>query len=337
MNKKLTKMLKKEKKYTLDTYTILVPKLKKNRIVLPFLILFFAVTIVFILDTMGVVDLELNFILYFIAFMLFVAFPLSTIKEYRKEILIVTPELLIRRSDSKVYEIVDIDNITSFMANDEMIVVSDRRDSLEIGLVKYERYIPILVEILESKGKTFDKGSDFMLRPIEIICDGQTIKVQDIKEDETNVERITRKLTSRYNYVTPGFISQIVPKNSVVQKAYVKGNDLYLEVNHLEINGEHPDNTSFGAIQVLSGVMVFLDVNMTHLSKKAGNERNIPYNDIDISLDYFISQLERSVVFEWKFNNQQADLIFTVGVGKIKTAIEFEEIVVGWVKEKNSK
>ena len=334
MIKKLTKMLLRDNDYTLETYTILQPTIKRSKIIKPFLILFAVLTVLFALDVSGTLVIGFNFILYFLSFLLFVAYPLSTINDYAKEVLIVTPELFIQRVSGKDFKTIVIDEINKFNFDEESIQLTSGETLLELGLKKYEHHIAIIIEVLESKGKTFDKEKDFMVRPVIIVCDGETVTVKDQKVKATNTEKITYKLASKYSVVTPGFLDQVLPRNSIIYKAYIENKDLYLELNQLEINGEHPENTTFGPIKVINCVMIFENIELHSMAKRQENTRAFKYKELTPSLELLLEEIKTGVISEWRFKKTNADIIYAVGIGSVKTNMSYTGVIVAWEKQK---
>lgn len=332
--KKLTKMLVRDYDYELSDYTILQPNILRSKIYKPFLIIFALITIVFLLEVFGVIDINFNFILYFFAFAIFCAYPIANNKIYAKEVLIVTPELFIQRVGSKEFKLVEFDSITSFDFSEQEILIGQEEVELKLDLKAYEDHIAIVVEILESKGKTFDKEKDFMIRPVEIVCNGETIYVKDLKLKATKEEELTYKLSKKYDYVTPGYLGQILPKNAIIYDSFVKDGDLYLELNQLEVNGEHPENTTFGPIIVVNCVIVFENVKLKELAKREENTRKFPFADLELSLDVLTSELDKGVISEWRYSGKKATFVFAVGVGAVKATFDYKEVIVAWQKEK---
>lgn len=334
MINKLVKMLLKKYDYELNTYTVLHPELPANKLIKPFFAIFGVITVVFVLDVVGVLNIDFNFILYFLAFVLFVAFPLSRQKDYKGEVIIVTPELLIQRVSSKKFVVIEIDKIKKFKATEIDFTVSIDDQEIRVGYEKYMSSIESLVDILEAKGKTFDKEKDYMKRPITIVVNGSTIEIVEHDEDETEEEKLTHELHKEYSVLTPGFLSDILPRDSIIYKAFVKDGNLYLELSRFEVNPGHPENTTFDPITISDGVLIFLNPDVEELLRRTENDRKASYIALDPEIDIMVEDLKDGIISEWRFKKGKADFVFAIGVGAMKTTIKYDQIIVGWNKQK---
>lgn len=333
MIKRLTKLLEKQYDYILNEYKVSESIKKPNKFLKPGLILFAVSAVLYGLQLAGVIEF-MNFILFFVSFILFVAFPLSKRQGYQKEALIFTPKYLIKRISRKEFTVISYNKITSFSHSENAIILKENGTVLELELTKYPNDLEILIDILEAKGKTFDKEKDYMVRPIEIIISDGVIKIEDLKLKETNTETITKSLFEKYNSLTPGFIREIIPKNAILYEVEVKGKDLYLTMSHFDVNGGHPENTSFNSISVEDCIMIFENYKVKEFLKRDSNEKGTKYDVVEITEENVISYLKKAVVHEWKFNANTATFIFVVGVGSVKIEFDFTEVIIGWNKVK---
>ena len=101
------------------------------------------------------------------------------------------------------------------------------------------------MDILEAKGKTFDKTKDYMVRPIDIIIADGEVKIVDVKITESTIDKIVAEHYGSYEMLTPGFIDDIILLNSVIEEAYFKDSHLYMKISRIEVKPGHPENTLF--------------------------------------------------------------------------------------------
>lgn len=330
MIKQLNKKLLKTYDYQLDEYKILKPdNPKKNRN-----LIFFAIFAVFIflhlLQLLEVYNFHLNFIFDFIMFAVFVVYPLSKQEFYRKEVFVVTPKFFIKRDSRKEYSIINIDKIDCFDFSEEGIKVCQQDTTIILDFKRYKDCFEVIIDILEAKGKTFDKKKDYMIRPIKIRVIDNKIVIEEIKQEETSTQTITGKLSDRYKMLTPGFIKEIIPKNAIIEKPYFKENTLYLEMSHLEVGEEHTENVGFSSINVEDCIMVFEDVKIIELFEKPTNDRNSKFDALELNKELMVEKIAKAVVSEWKYKNNEVDFIFAVGVGACKVKFKYSEVLIGW-------
>lgn len=335
MIKKITKYLHKKVNYELDVYLVFKPERKISKYRLISYILFLLITGLFIFDLIYEPVPYLNPITYFFAFFFLFAVPIATkTDKYRHECIIITPDLIIQRKTRKEFSVVFFNSINKLKHSHEYITIVEKEEEVELDLVEYAEILPSLIEVLEAKGKTFDKERAFMKRPVNILIENGKIYLEDIKQEETRLEKLTYSLSESYSAITPGYLDQILPRNAIIHDVYFENDDLYLGCSHFEIRENHPENITFGHIQVLDGVLVFMDAKVKTLTRKAGQERQIKFEPIEISQSNVIEQLENGVISEWKFKKNEADLIIASGIGKVRLTIDFSECLVGWKKEK---
>jgi len=324
------KLLQKKFDYVVEEHIYLEPKLKERKLLKMGLILFIVYLSLHAIQVFGVAELSLNFITLLLAFIFFVAFPINYKREFRKGYMIITTDMIFQRVDQNQYVMIHYADITGFDHDDNCIYISHNEDVISIDLDKYNGHIAQVVDLLEAMGKTFDKDKDFMIRPIHVYIKDDALMFDDVKEEETKTESLTFDLLKEYDSVTPGYFNQVIPRNSTIYEAYIKDNNLYMELSHIEVNSDHPENTSFNMIKVKDAIMVFEDVKINALSKREENERKSPYNKLDASTEIFLNEIQKGVVSEWKFKQGEADFVFAVGVGGLKVNMTFNEIIVGW-------
>jgi len=103
-----------------------------------------------------------------------------------------------------------------------------------------------------------------------------------------------------------------------------------LIVSHFEVSEEHPENTSFSSMHVEDGIMVFEHFKLVELLEKPTNDRLSKFTPVSVSNEELFKRIIKGVVSEWKFKENEIDLIFAVGIGACKVKFKFEEVIIGW-------
>ncbi len=331
---KLSKLLLNRYDYVLKDYIVSEPKMKQSKWRMYCYGIFFIITILYILEIAGVVAIGMNGLLFFLAFVLLFAYPIATNNINNTELLVITPQLLIQRISKKDFIVIPYDEVTAFNIENTYISIYKDEEVITFDSVAYEEYAAIIIEILETKGKTFDKEKSYMIRPVSVVIENRNIKIKDIKQQETAVESITGNLLKKYTALTPGFIEEIIPKDSVVDNASFKGKDLYLEFSYLEIKENHPENTTFEHQIALDCIMVFHNATLKSLAKRDGNDRSVPYRDYKPDPKVFVRTIKKGVISEWKYSPNEVLLILSIGVESMKVEFTYDDVLIGWKKIK---
>jgi hypothetical protein len=224
----------------------------------------------------------------------------------------------------------DFDLITGFSHNDNAITLKRDESEFTISIEKYSECLEKLIDILEAKGKTFDKERTFMVRPVTISIKDDQIIIKDVKLALTNLEILSSKIAKNYPNVTPGFIEEIIPRNTSFDKVYYKGKDLYIECSHFEVRDGHPENVGFENMQVTDGIIVFTEFKVVTLSKRDVNERSQKFTNLKTYKKTVEEELTKAVVSEWRFQRKSGELILASGVGAVKIIFNFDDTLIGW-------
>jgi hypothetical protein len=327
-------MLLRDYNYELQSYKLVKADVSRKTVFQVLFIIFGLISIVFLLDVTGIIDLGFNFILYFISFIFFVAFPLGLQKEYLKEFLLITPDYMIQRADAQDFRIVKFDEISKFEHTDMSIILYQQDMVMELFTKKYVNDIPMIIDILEAKGKTFDKKKDFMIRPITVIIEDGVISIKDVKQKKTKTDKLMGDFTKKYDFISPGFLQQIIPKNGIVKNIEYNKKDMFIYLSHFTVHEGHPENSAFGAVEVEDCIMIFEDFKLNTMFKRPTNDRSSKYVAVENDIEQFIKDVKSNVISEWKFNRSAVDFVFAVGVGSLKVNFNFTDVIIGWNIEK---
>lgn len=334
MDKKVPIYLEKIYDFKLKSHKILVPKKDVNYLNIFAYLLFFGVTVLYVLDLFVYNWEYINFLIYWMAFFFLVAIPISTIKNYRKEIIIITPTDIIQRVGKKEFVLINFDEITYFNHFNNHIVLRQKKNEIEFDIKQYISHMGVLIDILEAKGKTFDKEREYMRRPIKIIVDNDNIIVEDCVEEITYIEELSSKIAKNYPNVTPGYMNELVFEDTSIFKAYYKGKDLYLECNGFVVQYNHPENTGFEKITVHDAIVVFIDFKPIDMRIKTKKDLEDKYEEIRPFKKTIIEKFNKAVMIGLDSNDNEIDLTLHSGVDTVKVLFSYEDVLVGWNEEK---
>jgi hypothetical protein len=166
---------------------------------------------------------------------------------------------LIQRIGKKEFVIINFDEITYFNHFDNNIVLRQKKNEIRFDVRRYIAHMGILIDILEAKGKTFDKEREYMIRPINIKIEEENIKIEDCVEEMSYLEELSAKVAKTYPNVTPGYLNELVFEDTNIYKAYYKGKDLYLECNGFVVQYHHPENTGFEKVVANNAIVIFVN------------------------------------------------------------------------------
>lgn len=331
MDKKTEKILKKNN-LELDQYKLINQEIKADRYALYSYIAFGIILVLFLVDMLTSLDLKLNGFLVYIALSLLVIYPMTSRDHSVKEFLIITPIGLIKRVDKEV-TFIEYDLISRYKFDDLNIYISKGRDLITLNRETYKDDLEILVDILEAKGKTFDPKKDYMVRDILVVIEDETIRIEDI-EHESVTEKITGKLLKKYNHLTPGFINEIIPRNSVVNEVRIIDNHLDILVNTLQVKQDHPENTTFEMQAAVDCIFIFENARIVQYAVRESNDTNKGYQLKEVVLTDLTESLTNSVIDEWQYGEGELIFIFKAGLGNVKIHLKYDEVIIGWNKMK---
>ena len=206
---KISKILLKKYGYKLDSHKVLYEKIIKNKLLFPSITLFLIVTVIYF--TTGAFD----FIILAFAFFILVIVPLALKKDETYDIVIITSEYIIKQTTKRKVSAIKFDEIKKFGTDKTGVVLKDGENEISLDPSVLAEDILIVMDILEAKGKTFDRTKEYMIRPIEIIMTDDEVKIVDVIVGESTTEKIVSEHFGTYEMLTPGFIDDIILLNSV--------------------------------------------------------------------------------------------------------------------------
>ena len=325
----LSDFLKKNHEYELKDYAVYEMKEEPSnlpKITTGIFVIFLAL---FVLDLTGVWENFMNLVFVIILFVVLVILPFMSKRPNPYRAIIVTPKFLIERMEKDEFTVIEFDEITAYQVTGDGVCVRQKRNQITLGAPLFREEIESVCQILEAKGKTFDPKKDFMVRPIRIVIEDNKVMIEDI-EEETETEILYKEYNVDYEYLTPGFINEIIFRNATVDSASFEGDNLTLKMDGLEVKGGHPENTTFDSIMAKDCVVIFENVKISKLILKNLNDKNEPDEKLDKNLEEFTIFLQKAVVSEWRATKGKMEMNFATGVNMLVSAFTYEEVIIGW-------
>jgi len=320
---KISRVLLRKYKYKLESYKVLYEEINKNRLIIPSIILFLIV-VAFYFTTNA-----FDFVVLAFAFFILIIIPLALKKDETYDIVVITPEYIIKQTTKRNITAIKFDDIKKFGTNNNGIVIKDGELEISLDPSVLAEDILIVMDILEAKGKTFDKTKDYMIRPIKIVFTDDEVKIVEVKTIESSTDRIVSEHIGNYGMLTPGFIDDILLLNAVIEEAYFKENNFYIKIARIEVKPGHPENILFESQIANDCIMIFENVNVSSIVKRevSGTKEEVIENQ-----DSFSKDIRKGVISDWKYRKNGIDLQIYVKQYIILVSFEYKEVVIGWKK-----
>lgn len=322
------------KKYNFDLaeYKVCDAKVQKNKFLLVPAYIFGVFLIGYILQATGLIpSIYNNIVIVIIVGVLLGMYQVLLIQKSKPESLVVTPIHFIKCTGKKTFVVILMDEIRRFKANDkEGLILSDKKGEISILPSRYQNDIEPIVEILEAKGKTFDKTREFMKRPIKVRIVKNRIIVKDLKIEESTTEKLVGQFYKEYKMLTPGFIRDIILLNSIVEEAYIDDNNLILKLDKIEVKEGHPENTGFDSIIAHDCITIFENIKIKKVTTKKARERGAVDEPLPKDADSILDNIEKGVVSNWKYRKTGIELILAAGTNILKVSFDYNEVIIGW-------
>lgn len=332
----LEKFLLNKYEYTLDEYAVFETERERSKLILPAFIVFGIFVILFFLGRANVTPDWISTPILVFAFIVFVLLPLAMKKGSKYDAIIVTPELLIQRVSKSEFVAINYDDVTKFKLNDYGILIKDRSNTITLSLEIFRAEIEPVIDILEAKGKTFDESKEYMIRPIKVHIKDNKITIEDI-EEEVIVDEMFEKYCGEFPMLTPGFLNEIIFRNSVVDCSTMDEKNLVLGLDSFEVKGGHPENTTFGSIDAQDCIVIFEDVKVKNVLLQEQNKKDEPDKKLELSIKSIHDNIEKSVISSWKVKGNHLDMVFQSGVHSLRTSFDFKKVILGWKSVKEEK
>lgn len=322
------KLLIDKYQYELEEYALYVNNRCKNKVIPFTTILFVIFSILYVLDVTNTFINFMNLPILMFMIVVLVMVPIAFKKGNKYEAIIVTPKFLIQRVSKSQYVVIEFDEITGYKIDKDGIHINENKNKIILGMGLIEEEIDPIIDILEAKGKTFDSKKDFMVRPINIIIEDNKVTIEDDVR-ETASQRLYKRYDKKYEVLTPGFIHEIIFRNSKIEDAKVSVGSLVLYLNGFEVKGGHPENTKFENLFASDGILIFEKIVFDKVVLRDLNKDN-PDKLLKVGVKGILKYLDKAVISEWKSQGDIMEMIFATGVYQLRTTFTYEEVFVGW-------
>lgn len=329
MNEKLQDFLTNSLQHDVDQVAVFDVPSKKNTLLQVGFVLFAISVVVFLLDL--ILGWPGNYIFYvIIVFILFVVLPFGANKENKYDTIVVTPKYLIQRQSRTLFTAIEFDQISSFAMTQGGIIIKGQNQTIVLRMTMNKEEVDEVLKILEAKGKTFDPDKEYLVRPVDIIIQNNTVTLVDIHV-ENAFDKLYQKFTSKYKMLTPGFLDSIIFRNSTITSLQEDIEEtLSLKFDRLEVKEGHPENTKFESITAQDCVVVFYHPKITRALLKNLHNKEEKSQNLVTKPDKIPAHIENAVVSEWKLNTKSISFIVSAGVHTLTLGIDFDDVIVGW-------
>lgn len=328
---KLKVFMKKKYNYNMSEFKVCSPEKEKNKMLFWPIYLFVVVLVVYAIQLLDLIPDIFSIIVVGIVGGLLLIYQVVLISKNKQESLVVTPEYLIKCFGNNTFIVVKYDEIRKFKVNEkEGLIISDQKNEISISTVCYQTDLEPIIDILEAKGKTFDKSREYMKRPVEIKIVKNKIIVRDIKQEESTTEKLVGEYYEEYKMLTPGFIRDIIFINSVVDDLFASDNNLILNIDKIEVKEGHPENTGFESIIASDCIVIFENVNIKYINVKKVRDKDAKEEVLSNELESIVSNIEKGVIVNWKYRKNGIELHFAIGVKLLKVSFDYKEVIIGW-------
>lgn len=324
--------MKKNYDYKMNEFKVCDCEKGKNKFLFVPTYIYIVILLGYLVQVLGLVsDVYNNIAIVLGIGVVFGMYQVVLIQKDKVESLIVTPEYLINSFGKKTFVVVNYDQIRKFRYTEKTgLLISDRKNEISITPANYKNDLGPIIEILEAKGKTFDKTREFMKRPIKIRIIKGEIVVTDIKQEESSTEKLVGEYYEKFKMLTPGYIRDIIFLNSVIDEVFTKDNNLIMKLDKIEVKEGHPENTGFDSIIASDCITIFENVKIKYVNIKKVRDRNAKEEVLPNSLESIIENIEKGVIANWKYRKNGIDLHFAAGTNLVKVSFEYKEVIIGW-------
>lgn len=334
MYERFKEFLKAEFDYDVTDFAVYEYDYEKNKVLPVLLVSFGIIFILFIVDLIVGWGIIRWFVLL-IAFILLVILPLVFNKSNRYRAIYVTQDYLVEQLDRTEFQAINYDEITSYRNSVDGIVIGDKMRSITLEPSLHRDEVEGIIDILESKGKTFDKEKQYMIRPVIIEIRKNKIRLIE-QEVHTELDRVYDRYQNEFLMLTPGYVDEISFRNVNVDNVCIdeEYNNVSFRIDEFEVRDGHPENTTFGTIHAMDGIVIFHQLQIQSLILKNEHDPDATDEKLPLEYDQLAKYLEKSNISEWRVGNNTIDFYFATGVYLLKARFKYKDIIIGWNKTK---
>lgn len=328
MIENIQKIMNKKAKYRFDSYAIKDTQVKKSKVLPILAILVLLLTIFYFIQNTSLLPgtyIGVEVLIFAYLFLVMMPYALHDKKKFKH--LIYTKDYLIKVKGKNSIEYINYDDIRSFSYKNDTITLKDGKSTLSLYVPYIKNELTTIVQILEAKGKTFDRNKAYMIRDIKLGFEDNKVVIYEIEAPETKTEKVMKVMFKEYATLTPGFTDEINIINSYVDKSSFKGGDLYFRLNRIDVLDNHPENTSFQTLTAKHAVMILINPKVRTVIKREQGKKD---QELDPSLKSVILNTHNGIVSSFSVQNKKIDFKVGVGVAITQMTIVVDDIIVGW-------
>ncbi|MCF7926965.1 MAG: hypothetical protein K9L74_05270 [Candidatus Izimaplasma sp.] len=323
----LKEKMKNDYGFELEKYIVYPIGFRRSKFVWPGVLLFLILMTFYFLGQYDVLNITINFGFLVLGLIFLVMTPMALQKGSKYESIILTTKYLVKRLSKKEFIIMDYDQITGYDMTSEGVIIEDNKNKIFIKLPFFRYKLGGLLDILKAKGKTFNPDNDFLIRPIKIdIVDNELI-INDVEKTDV----IFVKYFEEYNKLTPGFLEEIIFRNSVINDSITFEGNLEIKIDSFTVKQNHPENDKFGRLVAEDCVIVFDNVEIKSLS--LSNRKTNKTTELPNKINEISSRIKDGVISDWRFSKNTIKIFFAVSVETLKADFSFDRVLIGWNKD----
>ncbi len=274
---------------------------------------------------------KINFLTVVLAFVLFVLVPILKSNITDEHGIFVTKEYLIQPNGKKEFTAIKYDDIVSFRMTSRGIFISDSKQTIILSLEMYRDEIDQIIQILEAKGKTFDNGREYMIRPVEITFKNNKVVLVDL-ETESIFDRLYQDYQSKYETLTPRFLDAVDFTNAVITEVSLDDNNWIIKFDLLKVKEDHPENTQFEPIIAADAFSLFHQNEFLEIFIQNPHNHDEAKEDLIDNLSKVNDLLKKAVVLDVQLSDNQMKWMISSGVHLLTIKHKFDDVLIGWNK-----
>lgn len=324
----LSGILENKFNYKLKDYAIYDVREGRSKVVLITTVLFLVALILFLLEIFEIFPNFMSLGIIIVLLAVLIVAPYSLMKS-KYEAIIVTPKFLIERIGKQEFIVIEFDKISDFKIAKEGIIVHEGKKKIVLGTTLFQEEVEPIIDILEAKGKTFDKEKDYMIRKIIIKIEDNKVFIVD-DETETETQKLHRTYSQEFPCLTPGYIGEISLRNTMIDDVMLDKDHMILYTSGFEVKGGHPENTTFDNLKAEDGIIIFESIKFTKFYRENLNDKDKPIEKFSTSSEEVIKHLSNAVITDWTIDGKSMSIEYAEGIYQLHTEFHYNEVIIGW-------
>ncbi len=323
-------------KEPLENYKIIRPLKKVNGQAYALLILFFIVTIWFLIGFFNIVTLPeeytLDIVPYIIAGLVLLLGPIIYIVFYSRKILVFTERALFKQIHLSKYSVIPFDKVEKVATDHEkQLLMVTKDDKMKILLKHYSDELNPLMELLKYRG--FFKGDP---QPYEIVFEDDKVVIREVEEEmDEDTTMLFEKYIQKYAYLTPGFTDDIIFYNTQADRVQLtEGKHIIFYLTHIDVKPTHPENTHFKAQKSDDAIVIF--ENISDIKVKLIGEEGEGTKLVGDTIQSLRETSKKAIIFDATIREEddyyRIEFTMSQEVKKHRVSFLYTQVIVGWNK-----